>query len=501
MRFSSWVRLAFLSNVFGSFAMLMYLTLNSFPSADDVLENSPFASIIFELLDAGQELLENDRVLQVALAANRTLPEGLCMTELVSNKTCVWRPTPSLDRQCCCQVWTAPATTKQVCLPSLVIIGAQKAGTTALLSYLSESPNLMPPKEKELHFFDRFQRQREKGNTLYRYLDMLPANKDPSSLVTVDATPSYILSPRTAECLGSWLPRARSLMILREPVDRAFSEYLMVARRVKFWDNLVDVVDKHAHKIRDCLRVFVDRWEAEERMNTKKPVEITSKESRSCLPSDAKDLPFYDRLAMIVRQKGLTTPGLATLFPETASGVVWNRTTKPDVFRLGFVERVRNEIREYSACVKDGDVEKVNAEPCVADGWSSNIETGAHLFRGIYSAQVETWLKSNSAERLFFISHNKLKSSPVETVAEVSKFLGLPQFLKYSMTEQELNKRIQDKYPGFWKEGWVIQGADQKFPEFVRPELEAFFKPFNRKLSRILRSFFGWSRAAASNPF
>ena len=137
----------------------------------------------------------------------------------------------------------------------------------------------------------------------------------------------------------------------------------------------------------------------------------------------------------------------------------------------------------------------------VCKGKTLRTHRWSHHPRGIYSAQVETWLKSNSAERLFFISHNKLKSSPVETVAEVSKFLGLPQFLKYSMTEQELNKRIQDKYPGFWKEGWVIQGADQKFPEFVRPELEAFFKPFNRKLSRILRSFFGWSRAAASNPF
>src|SRR5262245_19881829 len=39
-------------------------------------------------------------------------------------------------------------------LPELVILGAQKAGTTSLFNYLSQHPRVRPPIKKEVHYFD-----------------------------------------------------------------------------------------------------------------------------------------------------------------------------------------------------------------------------------------------------------------------------------------------------------------------------------------------------------
>jgi hypothetical protein len=57
----------------------------------------------------------------------------------------------NLPPRCCCN---SPGETP-TCLPSLVIIGAQKSGSTALFGYFLFHPQISPAKRKEVHFFDR----------------------------------------------------------------------------------------------------------------------------------------------------------------------------------------------------------------------------------------------------------------------------------------------------------------------------------------------------------
>jgi hypothetical protein len=68
------------------------------------------------------------------------------------NKNCRSLAGPRNSTQVCCR--RRSESLEEYCYPSIVVAGAQKAGTTALHSYLLFSPHTRPPSKKELHVFD-----------------------------------------------------------------------------------------------------------------------------------------------------------------------------------------------------------------------------------------------------------------------------------------------------------------------------------------------------------
>jgi Sulfotransferase domain len=102
-------------------------------------------------------------------------------------------------------------------LPDFLILGAQKAGTTALYAYLRWHPQITGPSFKEVSFFDRHYAHGERW-----YRAHMPARR--RSLVG-EASPSYLFHPLAPERVASMLPDARLIALLRNPVDRAFSHY------------------------------------------------------------------------------------------------------------------------------------------------------------------------------------------------------------------------------------------------------------------------------------
>jgi hypothetical protein len=102
-------------------------------------------------------------------------------------------------------------------LPDFLILGAQKAGTTALYAYLRWHSDITGPSFKEVSFFDRHYAHGERW-----YRAHMPARR--RSLVG-EASPSYLFHPLAPERVASMLPDARLIVLLRNPVDRAFSHY------------------------------------------------------------------------------------------------------------------------------------------------------------------------------------------------------------------------------------------------------------------------------------
>ena len=112
--------------------------------------------------------------------------------------------------------------------PALIIIGAQKAGTTTLFDLLSLHPRIIPPMEKEISFFNSDQRYSE---GMRRYFKRFPKKPlAPGPMITLEASPDYFYSPVAAERIAKHLPDALCAAVLRDPVARTYSAWNMYAQ-------------------------------------------------------------------------------------------------------------------------------------------------------------------------------------------------------------------------------------------------------------------------------
>ena len=144
--------------------------------------------------------------------------------------------------------------------PNFFVIGVAKAGTTSLYHYLNEHPEIYFPPIKETNFFARHDldfnnfRKDFKHNTnmdIGKYIaDGMPrmvhaANVRKEEHYLALFTPaqnekalgeicnSYIFCPKSIQAIYDFNPRAKIVVILRNPIERAFSGYLMNLREGK----------------------------------------------------------------------------------------------------------------------------------------------------------------------------------------------------------------------------------------------------------------------------
>jgi hypothetical protein len=114
-------------------------------------------------------------------------------------------------------------------MPDFVIIGAQKCGTTFLYHLLGQHPYVALGAKKEVHYFDHH--FSNKGSGWYRSHFPSPMWKGGRRSITGESTPYYLFHPHAAWRMARVVPGARLIVLLRNPVDRAYSHYHQEARR------------------------------------------------------------------------------------------------------------------------------------------------------------------------------------------------------------------------------------------------------------------------------
>ncbi len=103
-------------------------------------------------------------------------------------------------------------------LPTFVIVGAQKCGTSTLHRMLRDHPQVFMSRPKELHFFDRHW---DRG--LGWYAEQFTPG--PRQVHAGESTPIYLYDTTSRQRLIDSLPEARMVAILRDPAKRAYSHY------------------------------------------------------------------------------------------------------------------------------------------------------------------------------------------------------------------------------------------------------------------------------------
>ncbi|MDB5443499.1 MAG: Sulfotransferase [Phenylobacterium sp.] len=106
---------------------------------------------------------------------------------------------------------------------TFVIAGVQKAGTTALFDYLAEMGDVALPRLKETHFFDDETRDWARPD----YGDYHALFDDPAGRPCGEATPIYLYWPNSLERICAYNPAMRVVVLLRDPVERAWSHWRM----------------------------------------------------------------------------------------------------------------------------------------------------------------------------------------------------------------------------------------------------------------------------------
>ena len=113
--------------------------------------------------------------------------------------------------------------------PNFFIVGAPRAGTTSLWEYLKNTKGVYMSPIKQPKYFsvsvnDKIPLQRP----IRKKQDYLKLFKDVKDEVAIgESTPSYLWDPQTPKLIHSVVPDAKIIMILRDPVERAFSHYLL----------------------------------------------------------------------------------------------------------------------------------------------------------------------------------------------------------------------------------------------------------------------------------
>jgi Sulfotransferase family len=130
-------------------------------------------------------------------------------------------------------------------LPSFLVIGAIKAATSWISHHLRQTPAVFLPKG-EPHYFTR-----EFGRGLDWYMDLFAA-AGPFQIVG-EKTADYLANADAPKRASRLLPHASLIVSLRNPVDRAYSDYCMLYRRGSVSSRIENYLDPRRAETRRFL--------------------------------------------------------------------------------------------------------------------------------------------------------------------------------------------------------------------------------------------------------
>lgn len=120
-------------------------------------------------------------------------------------------------------------------LPNFIIVGASRCGTSSLHEYLCKHPDVFAPAIKELHFFDRDANYSGQSDAYRRHFrgwsgqsaigEATPAYWLRGMTFGVQGNHQYCLDDDAGSRLAAALPSVKTIISLRNPVDRAYSQY------------------------------------------------------------------------------------------------------------------------------------------------------------------------------------------------------------------------------------------------------------------------------------
>ena len=147
-------------------------------------------------------------------------------------------------------------------LPDFFIIGVVRSGTTSMYHYLDEHPSIVKSAYDELGFFDDNFRL---GWSWYKTLFPTTITKrivkrKTGNFLTFDDTPFYVYNEDVAKKIKNYFPKTKLIIILRNPIDRAYSNYHLGVRMGDEKRTFDQAVDDEMQKIAEYNEIEMDDY-------------------------------------------------------------------------------------------------------------------------------------------------------------------------------------------------------------------------------------------------
>jgi len=156
--------------------------------------------------------------------------------------------------------------------PNFIIIGAMKAATTSLYTYLKQHPDVFMTTIKEPKFFNNLKKNSglkmegkmlKKITTFKQYYSLFKHVKNENAIG--EASPSYIFDEKCSTLIKKNLPETKIIAVIRQPVARAFSNFLHARRADKekksdFETAFKDKDSKHFYKEKGYYTKQLERY-------------------------------------------------------------------------------------------------------------------------------------------------------------------------------------------------------------------------------------------------
>lgn len=156
-------------------------------------------------------------------------------------------------------------------LPDFLVLGSGACGTTSLVElYLRSNSNILPSKNNEIFFFDIHFNKSLSWYKLFfpsiirKYLRMLIGKKT----LTCEATGNYFFHPYAPERVKKIIPKIKIVLMMRNPVDRTFSQYRRQVRAGQQKLTFEEALEKENRLFEFEYKRFLDNKNLEENVDS-----------------------------------------------------------------------------------------------------------------------------------------------------------------------------------------------------------------------------------------
>jgi len=373
---------------------------------------------------------------------------------------------------------------RDTCGPHFIVAGAMKCGTTSMYAYLLDHPQVLPLApgaklngkailaEKEVRFFNdptytQMVTKHGLENALDQYYDLFQPIPPPGSpyfaghelanTVTGEASPMYICTTFAAQRARGAMPYGKVIIMLRNPIDRSYSEFWFRQALSK----RSDVASSKVAKTPPALQID----------------DVYDSAFHTCVLSEMMVAETCNHVAIADNP---------TMEAVDEFNSCWQS-------EMG---KVRSDLREGT------DFCTLHAGDPVCDVQYRKFCTGNNIKNSLYAHQMIEWAEVFPESQILFLKSEDFYTNTADVMRQVEEFLGLDLSLGFdwhAVTAKAFNivnpgtRSAEGRDIVAGSSGLRVGASDHEavseYPpmsDATRRKLEQFFRPHNEALRRVL---------------